>query len=504
MERFHLVALAVCLVVTCGGLNVSFAQEPKTILSDDFLTRPGDDLPALKEYIARLVDYNPRTMEEYEKWVRGARESHYSALLEASDKLLGIATEPADIVLAQKGKLIALENLSAYDDNGFDEFAPQFRAFAGELIRETPDSENAIYAQAVLLEFRYCELHRMQIHTEKIKTKEDFLQQLQEINDAWIVQEKPMRDFIEKHPGVKTLDLLHSMLSSICFYEVKTDQEKIAAFKKYLEQSDMGEAKRLLQRFDSFVEGQLSFKAITKLRHLHLLAGDNEQEIDEVRQEFRRYFDSQREAILDPKNQFVRKSYVDCLNVALELFGGEEWILGYFQVLKDFYLASDDPRFQRSAEVLDGIMRRGQLKGNTMEFEAFQLDGTKIDIRDFRGKVVLIDFWVTWCGPCIASFPKVEEYHAQYRDQGFVVIAYSHDENLDALRDYEAKHAHPWISTSRQLTLDKGGKNYSDYYGISGIPSYILVGRDGKVVAPATHPAVPEFSEMLEKALQER
>ena len=136
-----------------------------------------------------------------------------------------------------------------------------------------------------------------------------------------------------------------------------------------------------------------------------------------------------------------------------------------------------------------------------MEFEALKLDGTKIDIRDFRGKVVLIDYWATWCGPCIASFPLVEKLYDEYHDQGFEVIAYSIDEDLDTLRDYEKKHSHPWISTSQQLTLDKGGREFSDYYGITGIPSYMLIGRDGKVISAATYPEGEDFSEMFKKAL---
>jgi hypothetical protein len=52
------------------------------------------------------------------------------------------------------------------------------------------------------------------------------------------------------------------------------------------------------------------------------------------------------------------------------------------------------------------------------------------------------------------------------------------------------------------LTLDKGGKNYSDYYGVTGVPHSILIGRDGNVISSATHPADDEFIEMLEKALQ--
>ena len=343
------------------------------------------------------------------------------------------------------------------------------------------------------------------MESKEIKTKEEFLRQLKEVNDAWLVLEKSMRDFVEKHPGVKTNELLSSLASGMCYFEVETDQQKIDAFKKYLEQSDREEAKGLLQRFDFLVQNMSNVKITWRLSRLYHYAGDDEQAKDEVRKEFRRYLDAQWELFQsDQNNSAVRRFFVASLENALQLFGSEDWILKHFQGLKEFYLASDDPRFKRSAEALDGIIRRGTLKGCAMEFEAYQLEGTKIDIHDFRGKVVLIDFWATWCGPCVASFPKVEECYEKYRDKGFTVIAYSIDEDLKTLKEYEAKHTHPWISTSSQLTLDKGGKNYADYYGITGIPHYILIGRDGNVVSPATYPAGDEFFEMLEKALQER
>jgi thiol-disulfide isomerase/thioredoxin len=500
MRRFH---LAVFLAVfCCPGLNAPsiLADKPKTILSDDFLTMPGDDLPALKEYVARLFSYEPQSMEEYEKWVR-VRETYYSSLLEASDKLLKIATEPTDVALGQKGKLIVFENRTL--QNIFDDDL-HLKAFVDTLIREAPDSENAIYAQAVLLD-RQCRelnLRRHQTMTlEEIKTKEGFLHELKEINDAWLVLEKTMQDFVEKHPGVKTGEILSSVAVGMCYYEMETDQEKLDAFKNYLEQSDLEEAKELLQRFDFLVQNMVTVKACTKLNGLYLLAGDDEQAKDEVRKEFRQWLDIQKSSL---DNQTARSFYVRALENALELFGGEAWILDHFHDLKDFYLASDDPAFHRSAGVFDGIIRRSALKGNAMEFEALQLDGTKIDIRDFRGQVVLLDYWATWCGPCIASFPKVEECYEKYRDQGFAVIAYSIDTDLEALRNYEERHSHPWISTSEQLTLDKGGKNYADYYGITSIPHYILIGRDGNVISPATHPAGDEFIAMLEKALQEK
>jgi len=489
----------VCLLCLIGlTLSSSLADEPKTILSDDFLTMPGDDLPALREYVTRLTDYQLQSMEEYDQWLRNV-ETYYTSLRDASEKLMALSDDTNDIVLGQKSKLIAIENLNNYTRS--DVYALQLREYAEELIRDFPGSNSAIYAQAVLLELRYNELQR-NIFIKVQGTKEEFLQQMKEANAEWLVLEKQMKEFHEKHSGVKASEILSSLALGPCSFEEETDMKKLEAFKDYLKQSELPEAKELLERMDYAVQNTLAVKYAIRFMRLYKYAGDDEQAQDEVRRDYRKVIDAKKEEFeSDKENSAIRHYYIDMLESALGLFGKEEWLMEHFDGVKQYYLSSNDPEMKARAERLDGVIRRKTIEGNEMEFEALKLDGTKIDIRDFRGKVVLIDYWATWCGPCIASFPLVEKLYDEYHDQGFEVIAYSIDEDLDTLRDYEKKHSHPWISTSQQLTLDKGGREFSDYYGITGIPSYMLIGRDGKVISAATYPEGEDFSEMFKKAL---
>jgi len=487
-SQSFIVGLVILLIITdllSGGIADCCAESPD------------NDIPALKESMTKLIDYEP---EDYETWLR-ERAAHYVSLLETSEKLLKTATQPTDIVFGQKGKLIALENLLQSTKEGFDEYGPQYRTYADELIRETPLSENALDAQALLLDLQYGDLIRWSMAQEKdIKTKEEYLRHLKKLNENWLVLEKALRDFVEKHPGVRANELLSTLAVGMCRFDVENDWEKLDAFKKFLEQSELEEAKGVLKRYDFIVQNDLTVKILQKIYHLLRLASDDEQTKDEVRPELRQWLDTQKEAILHNKDN----DYEQTLESALEIFGSEDWILDNVREVQEFYRQSEDPKVQVRADWLDGTIRRNMLKGNEMEFIAYQLDGKKIDIRDFRGKVVLIDYWATWCGPCIASFPEVEKCYEKYREQGFEVIAYSVDHDWEILQAYEKKHPRSWISTSRQLTLDKGGKAYDKYYGINGIPHYILVGRDGKVVSAQTFPKGDEFFNMLEKALQER
>jgi Thiol-disulfide isomerase and thioredoxins len=127
-------------------------------------------------------------------------------------------------------------------------------------------------------------------------------------------------------------------------------------------------------------------------------------------------------------------------------------------------------------------LRFGELPGSEIELQCILLDGKKLDIKDFRGKVVLIDFWATWCGPCQMAIPMMKTLYEKYHEKGLELIAYSCDEDLDALKEYEEKSPHPWNVASVLLSVEKELKDYSTHYGIPGYPTFVLVDKEGKVV----------------------
>lgn len=98
--------------------------------------------------------------------------------------------------------------------------------------------------------------------------------------------------------------------------------------------------------------------------------------------------------------------------------------------------------------------------------------GGAVEIRDLRGKVVLVDFWATWCGPCVASIPHLKELHEQYAEQGLVVIGHT-DGSSRGLDAFLKQKEIPYIITV--------GPNIGDDWGVSGIPHAFLVDVDGTV-----------------------
>jgi len=111
---------------------------------------------------------------------------------------------------------------------------------------------------------------------------------------------------------------------------------------------------------------------------------------------------------------------------------------------------------------------------------AVDLDGTPISLADYRGKVVLLDFWAVWCGPCLGEIPRIKAVYEKYHDKGFDVIGVSLDEDAAVLRAFIKEKEIPW----RQIfDGQKWAGHLVQQYGVRGIPAPFLIDREGKVIS---------------------
>ncbi len=119
-----------------------------------------------------------------------------------------------------------------------------------------------------------------------------------------------------------------------------------------------------------------------------------------------------------------------------------------------------------------------------------------VDISNLRGKVVLVDFWATWCPPCRGEVPNVVAAYKKYHDQGFEIIGISLDQDKGALLAFTKEHDMTWP----QYFDGKGWDNkISSGFGINSIPAMWLVGKDGKLI---TTDAREDLAGNVEKALK--
>ncbi|MDP1580201.1 MAG: TlpA disulfide reductase family protein [Candidatus Didemnitutus sp.] len=118
--------------------------------------------------------------------------------------------------------------------------------------------------------------------------------------------------------------------------------------------------------------------------------------------------------------------------------------------------------------------------GEFPTFAEVDLKGQPLDLAAYRGKVVLIDFWATWCGPCVAELPHVLAAYKKFHAKGFEIIGVSLDKDRARLDAFLEQHQMTWV----QFFDGQGWENkLSRQYGISAIPATFLLDANGRIVA---------------------
>jgi len=120
----------------------------------------------------------------------------------------------------------------------------------------------------------------------------------------------------------------------------------------------------------------------------------------------------------------------------------------------------------------------GKQKPANLGFTVKDMHGRDVKLSDFKGKVVLLNFWATWCGPCKVEIPGFVELYNAYKDKGFVVVGISTDDSPEQLRTFaqQMKMTYPVLVGS-----DRGDITDDAYGPMWGIPVSFLIAKDGTI-----------------------
>ena len=201
------------------------------------------------------------------------------------------------------------------------------------------------------------------------------------------------------------------------------------------------------------------------------------------------------------------------LSVMLEMMRRDEEVLEIFEELEGRY--PDNPNVCRklariheklgnselSIEYWKKAESKPELIGKPVSnFSATDLDGNSISLQDYRGKIVLLDFWGVWCGFCTLEMPNLKKVYDTYKDEGFDVIGVTLGTDEAELRNYIKENDIQW----RQICSGEASGNdpLAQQYEITGVPEPWLIARDGTLISTDARGALLEH--LVSEALKDK
>jgi thiol-disulfide isomerase/thioredoxin len=186
------------------------------------------------------------------------------------------------------------------------------------------------------------------------------------------------------------------------------------------------------------------------------------------------------DGLLALQKEFPRNERI--YSMLLSMAGGEEGDLG--KKLAQIVASSPDAPAKlkaRAQDIVDGkVFGAARNIGKPIAIKFTAVDGRGVDLAKLKGKVVLLDFWATWCHPCVVGIPRVKETYEKYHDQGFEIIGISFDNagEKDKLIQFTKDKGMTWP----QFYDGKGWENeFGQQFNIHSIPAMWLIGKDGSL-----------------------
>lgn len=262
------------------------------------------------------------------------------------------------------------------------------------------------------------------------------------------------------------------------------DVGKINALKKELEKED---------KFPEVVAQCEAYLYIQKIRKTFLSRRVSEKDFIRVAKELKPLITEH------PESPYI--SAAGLLLAAASAYEGNQNLDGFADKFRDEFVRtfreSGNEKLLKIAAQIELDANAAVVPGKRITISGMTVDGKLFDVKALRGKVVLIDFWATWCGPCRGEIPGMKECYAKYRSKGFEIVGISTDKNIGELKSFLASEHIPWISVSDTMTVSAGMPSLKERYGIRGIPTMYLLDRQGRVISTSARGAM--LKTLLEK-----
>lgn len=158
-----------------------------------------------------------------------------------------------------------------------------------------------------------------------------------------------------------------------------------------------------------------------------------------------------------------------------------------------YLLAEDKPRYDAAV----AVYKLKQEGADWIDFSYPDAEGKMHSLSDYKGKVIVVEVWATWCAPCKREIPYLEQLQEEMKDKDVVFISVSIDEKIDDWKKFIVEHEMKGVQL---ISLRKGA--IIDNYKVEAVPQFMVFSRDGKVISTdAPRPSTPKLKEMIEKAL---
>ena len=258
---------------------------------------------------------------------------------------------------------------------------------------------------------------------------------------------KDLNDYIASHPQADDLDQAYmAMFDKVIEHDWFSDHEKIAL--RYLAERPEGPVKSLAQIVATMSRAQSNDYAQALSRYSDLMSGLGKTDQEEF-----------------------ASNFADSLASAAT--GAGEYIVArkVYQLLLDRY--GESPTLRQ--KIKDDLTRLDRVGKPAPEIVAKDVKGDPFRLDTYRGKYVLVEFWATWCAPCVAELPRLQESYAKYRDRGFEIVGVSLDETKAAVTDFVKTRKVPW----RQIHNATSEGDVVEAFGVNSIPATFLIDPQG-------------------------